>query len=159
MLIASSIADTRSLTFELSPGILYKFGLGAALESLLEDFEKKFDIRFEFEDDGNPRPMNDETRFLLFRAVRELLFNIVKHAKSRTAKVTVRRTGNHLRITVEDSGEGFDATMIPVAGDGKGFGIFSIRERLRYLGGRLEIESEPGNGSRFALVVPVETVS
>ena len=95
------------------------------------------------EDDENPKPLDNEARVILFRAVRELLFNVLKHA-GKHARVTMRRNGEHLRVIVEDNGVGFAPDKLAAAsGEIEGFGLFSIRERLNYFGGQMEIESTP----------------
>ena len=102
-------------------------------------------------------PLAEDVMVLLFESVRELLFNAVKHAHAESASVNLRQLeGKDLQITVSDNGAGFDATKIKAAGEiGGGFGLFSIRERLLLIGGRLEIDSAPGMGSRFTLTAPI----
>ncbi len=108
------------------------------------------------EDDDQPKPLDNEARVLLFRAVRELLFNVLKHAQANCAKVCMRRDGEHLRVIVEDNGVGFAPDKLGAAsGKIEGFGLFSIRERLNYFGGHMEIESIPGEVTRVILTVPV----
>ncbi len=154
-LIDESIAASRSLTAELSPPILHEAGLNAGLQWLarrMTDQQGLF-VELEVEEDGD---LPEDIKVLLFESVRELLFNVVKHAQIRSATVNVRRVGDHLQVTVSDQGGGFDPTAISLAGEkGRGFGLFNIRERLEFMGGTLEIESKPGRGSRFVLSVPV----
>jgi PAS domain S-box-containing protein len=155
-LLAWTIRDTRSLTFELSPPILYELGLEAALEWLSERIGEEHGIRIEFTDDAHSKPLEDDVRGLLFRAVDELLINIVKHANTRSGKVSILRDGDHVRILVEDDGVGFDATTIGSrTSQDRGFGLFSVRERLRYIGGHVEVESERGHGTRVTLIAPL----
>jgi signal transduction histidine kinase len=155
-LLEWTIRDTRSLTFELSPPILYELGLEAALEWLSERIGEERGIRIEFADDAHSKPLEDDVRGLLFRAVDELLINIVKHANTRSGKVSILRDGDHVRILVEDDGVGFDATAIESrTSRDRGFGLFSVRERLRYIGGHVEIESERGHGTRVTLIAPL----
>jgi len=89
---------------------------------------------------------------LLFQVVRELYMNIVKHSQAHQVITHLRREGGNLRITVEDDGIGFDPAAI---GDRPSFGFFSIRERLKYLGGRLEIQAAPEKGTLIAVVSPL----
>lgn len=155
-LIAQAIQDTRSLTFELSPPVLYMLGLEAALAWLVNETEQKHDLRIVFQDDNQPKPLDDVGRVILFQATRELLFNVVKHAQARNAQVSIRKDQNNaIRIDVEDDGVGFEKTKLASAESSwNGFGLFSIRERLKPLGGRIEIESEPGKGTRVAIILP-----
>jgi PAS domain S-box-containing protein len=155
-LLEWTIRDTRSLTVELSPPILYELGLEAALEWLSERIGEEQGIRIEFADDAHSKPLEDDVRGLLFRAVDELLINIVKHANTRSGKVSILRDGDHVRIVVEDDGVGFDATTIESRTNrDRGFGLFSVRERLRYIGGHVEVESERGHGTRVTLIAPL----
>ena len=154
--IEQVIGDTRSLTFELSPPILHELGFEAAVEWLAEQVQSENGITSDFEDDGQPKPLNKDILFLLFRAVRELLVNVVKHAQARHVKISIQRDENDIKVIVIDDGIGFDPTMTDSqAGITRGFGLFSIRERLDHIGKRLEIESQPGQGTRVTLVAPL----
>ncbi|MDP3184147.1 MAG: PAS domain S-box protein, partial [Anaerolineales bacterium] len=130
-LIEESIRYTRSLVFELSPPILYELGFEPAMEWLAEHMQQQYGLVVSVEDDGHPKPLDNEARVLLFRAVRELLFNVLKHAQASCARVCMRRDGEHLRVIVEDNGVGFAPDKLGAApGKIEGFGLFSIRERL-----------------------------
>ena len=155
-LIEESIRYTRSLVFELSPPILYELGFEPAMEWLAEHMQKQYGLVVAVEDDERPKPLDNEARVLLFRAVRELLFNVLKHSQASGARVCMRRAGEHLEVIVEDNGVGF-APDKPGGSSGKieGFGLFSIRERLNYFGGRMEIESTPGEVTRVILSLPL----
>ena len=145
----------RTMTFELYPPTLHEMGLAPALSWLVEQHSRGHPAEFRFEDDGQAKPLSDETAGAVFRAVRELLRNAVRHADPRHVNISSAREGDVLRICVESDGIGFDPTSVDLAGrEGAGFGLFSIRERMKHLGGRFEIESSPGCGSRFTLLVP-----
>ena len=156
-LIDDSIVASRSLTAELSPPILHEAGLNAGLQWLarrMPEMQGLF-VELELEEDGD---LPQDIKLLLFESVRELLFNVVKHAHTRSARINVRRVDGLLQVVVSDHGVGFDPTAVPAAGEGgRGFGLFSIRERLELIGGTFEIESNPNQGSRFVLSVPVTT--
>ena len=156
-LIAQVIEQTRSLVFELSPPVLYEFGIEAALEYLVERMQKLHDIRFEFVDDRQPKPLSEDLSVLPFRAVQELLVNVVKHARARNARTFIETKDEKIRITVEDDGVGFDISEIDshIGRAGK-FGLFSIRERLNHLGGHFDIASKPGHGTQVSLAAPLQ---
>ncbi len=157
-LIEESIRYTRSLVFELSPPILYDLGLEPAMEWLAEHMQQQYGLVVAVEDDAQPKPLDNEARVLLFRAVRELLFNVLKHAQASCTKVCMGRVGEHLRIIVEDNGIGFAPEQLgSSSGTMGGFGLFSIRERLNYFGGSMEIESTPGEVTRVILSLPLRT--
>jgi len=152
------IADTRSLTFELSPPILYELGLEAALEWLGEQFHRQHGLAWQFEDDGRPKPLGKDVKIVLFRSVRELLINVIKHARTDTVRVGVCRINGTIRIEVRDQGIGFDLHETNSRAVKKyGFGLFNIRERLRHLGGNLDIDTRPGHGTRITIVAPLKT--
>jgi two-component system CheB/CheR fusion protein len=153
-LISTSINDTRTLTFDLAPPILYDLGLKPALAWLCEDIEKRTGVQVEIADDGTQAPFDETTAALLFRAVRELLTNVFKHAQAPTARVGLKQVNDHFEICVEDTGAGFDVESVTRAGEA-GFGLFSVREQIARLGGTVDIESAPRQGTRVSLRVPV----
>jgi two-component system CheB/CheR fusion protein len=152
-LIDESITQTRSLTFDLSPPILYDLGLEPALQWLGEEMEKRYGMRVEVEGDKD-LALAPEAAAMAFRAVRELLTNVFKHAGTPAAKVTLRKTGESVAIRVQDEGVGYDASEHESPGSGVGFGLFSIREQIERLGGSVEIQSTPREGTSVSLVVP-----
>jgi PAS domain S-box-containing protein len=152
------IAAMRSLTFDLSSPILYEFGFEEAVaEWLNEQVEKKYGMATELEDDGLPKQLDDDIRVILFRNVRELLINVVKHSRAKKVKVSIQKVGNRIRISVEDDGVGFDSARAEsLITKKEAFGLFSIRERLEHLGGNLQIKSSPGCGCRITITSPLK---
>jgi signal transduction histidine kinase len=150
--------ETRLLTFDLSSPILYELGFEAAVsEWLNEQVRDKHGIATEFADDGQPKPLGDDVRMLLFRNVRELLINCIKHANADKVRVGIRRIDGSIEVTVEDNGVGFDPTEArTMVAKKAGFGLFSIRESLEELGGRFEIESKRGAGCRVIMTAPLK---
>jgi len=142
----------------LSYPILYELGFEAAVaEWLTEHIQEKHGIETGFEDDGQPKPLDDDIRALLFRNVRELLINVVKHAQARRVKVTTRSVKDQIRISVEDDGVGFDPVEVTaMAAKRAEFGLFSIRKRLEQLGGLFEVVSAPGRGARITMTAPLK---
>lgn len=158
-IIGQTIADTQTLTFELSPPILYDLGLEAALDWLAEQTYNQHGIVVDFTDDMRPKPIDESLRILLFQATRELMFNIVKHARATRAGIAISREGDQVRLVIEDNGVGFESSEKDRRIKKGGFGLFSIRERLMHQGGRLEISSGPGTGSRVTLVSPLTPIA
>jgi signal transduction histidine kinase len=145
------------LTVQLSPPLLDELGLGVAVEWLIEQLREQTGVPFDFEENGPLEPLDDEIRIILFRAVRELLVNVIKHAKASNTKVSIRRDGDNIRISVEDDGIGFDTAKFSPNLEGTGgFGLFSIYEQLTYLGGDIEIKSKPGCGTQVTFVAPMQ---
>ncbi len=156
-LIAQTIESARSLTFELSPPVLYELGFEAAVVWLIRQARRQYGLSTEFKDDKRPKPLNHNVRVLLFQAVRELLVNVAKHAQARNVTVSARRVRDEIHVSVEDDGVGFDVSLADSrAYETGGFGLFSIRERLGHIGGRLNIESRPGHGTRVTLTAPID---
>jgi len=155
--LGQSIQDTRSLMLDLSSPVLHVLGFQAAVADwLLEQIQEKHGIASEFEDDGQPKPLDDDLRTVLFRNVRELLHNGVKHAHAHKVKGATRRGGTQIAVSGADDGIGFDpGKVLAMEGRAGGFGLFSIRERLEELGGHLEIDSGPGHGAKITLMAPL----
>lgn len=156
-LVSESITETRSLTFDLSPPILYELGFEAALEWLGERIQQQYGVDVEIRRPGRVMPLSTEWSVTLFAAVHELLVNVGKHAKSPNALVTFNKKKGSIVLSVEDKGIGMvSPTRASIKPGTDGFGLFSIRERLRYLGGRVEISSKRGQGTCVTLLVPVD---
>ena len=154
-LIGVALADTRDLTFELSPPVLYDLGLPAAVSWLGEQLEAQHHLHVVVDADQPFTKLEDEVAAMLFRMVRELLTNVVKHAKTERARVSLHRDGENLTLVVEDRGTGFDPARIKTHEAAKGFGLFSVREQITRLGGTFTATSSPSNGTRIALQVPL----
>jgi signal transduction histidine kinase len=155
-LIAQTIRYIRSLSFQLSPPILYDLGFEAAVAWLAEQIQEKSGTHIEVTTDENPKPLNDEIRVLLFQLVRELLENMVKRAKPDKVTVLISRNGSSMKVNIENDGLEVDlGAEAPLPSPG-GLGIFSIKERLKHLGGSMEVESISGLGTRMSLRVPLK---
>jgi PAS domain S-box-containing protein len=157
-LISQTIDASRSLTFEISPPVLYELGFETAIGWLARQTRQRFGLDVEFINDEKPKPLNADIRILLFQAVRELLVNVVKHAKAKKAKVYALAVGDNIQVTVEDNGVGFDITALNPAKDFTkgGFGLFNIRERLDQIGGSVIIQSGRKKGTQITLTAPME---
>ncbi len=155
-----AIEASRSLAVELSPPVLHYAGLPQALEWLAQWMQDRYGLEVEVAADPQTPPLPEELRVLLFHAVRELLFNVVKHAGVDAARVEVGQVDEHLRLAVVDQGKGFDpqrTSMQPqIQG---GFGLLTIQERLGFLGGHTEIDSAVGKGTRVVLRLPMPAVA
>lgn len=153
-IMEEALTYTRSLVAELSPVVLHESGLPAALTWLGEHMSRYgLTVRVDLEREQLELP--DDAAVLLFQSVRELLMNVVKHAATAEASVILRVDADGtLRLTVSDRGRGCDPASR--AGAPKKFGLFSIRERMRALGGGLELESAPERGTRATLVLKLD---
>ena len=156
-LLSQTIRDTRTLTFELSPPVLYELGLQAALEWLAEIVRKQSGLKVDVAGDGSDQRLDAEKRVLLFRICRELLFNVVKHAGANRARLSLRGDGAAIMVKISDDGTGFDPDLLRAGYDPfkRGFGLFSIREQLQHHGGMFEVDPTPGCGSVLTIVMPL----
>ena len=150
-LIERANASTRSLATQLSPAVLYELGLSPALDSLGEEIGRVYGLKVAVSDDGSPKPLSQEARSILYRAIRELLINVAKHARTDTATVESERDGARIVVQVSDGGAGFDPATAP----GRGLGLLSVRERLFLIGGTTEVHSTPGKGTVVQLSAPL----
>jgi PAS domain S-box-containing protein len=151
-----AIEAARSLSIELFPPVLQRSGLPAALKWLAGWVREKYKVDVHIEADPRADSTRKDVRTLLFESVRELLFNAVKHAQA--DRITLELVLDHndqICITVTDQGAGFDpATLDDRSRANQGWGLFSIRERLTLLGGRFDLHSVPGYGTRVCLIAP-----
>lgn len=155
--VSQAIYYTRSLTFELGLPILYDLGLEAALEWLGEQLHDEHGLQIQVHRDQQAKHLGEAARVLVFRVVRELLTNVIKHARASHVDVTIAQKGPFLSIEVADDGVGFDMRDSGTrTGQSSGYGLFSIRERLSSLGGHLKISSGPGRGTVVTITVPLE---
>jgi PAS domain S-box-containing protein len=156
--VERAIEQTRNLTFEMSPPELYTLGLGPALEELTQRFSAERGLPCFIDVADDSYSLNDQVKILLYRSVRELLINAAKHAQAQAAQIAVNRAGDNIQIVVEDDGIGFDTSRLDRSRKMKtpGFGLFSIRERLGQMGGKLEINSRKGKGTKITLTAPLE---
>ena len=139
---------------ELSPPLLQSEGLGAAFQWLAKHMAETQNLQVYCEIEGDYQAPSVDLGVFIFQIVRELLFNVVKHAGVRQAWIQLVAKEDTLEVTVSDHGMGFDVTRLAKRGDSRGgFGLYSISERLALFGGRLEIDSAPGLGTRVKIVV------
>ncbi|MCF7954587.1 MAG: PAS domain S-box protein, partial [Phycisphaerae bacterium] len=157
--ISELIEKTRVQAFDLSSPVLYAFGLEEAIRGYLTDeIEAKHGVSTEFKDDELPKPLEEDVQVQMYRSVRELLTNTIKHARAENIKVSMYREGDTIKIVVEDDGVGFDMAENDSGSDlTKGFGLFSIHENLSQLGGNAEVKSVAGQGTVVVLTAPLKS--
>jgi len=152
-----SIAACRSLTAGLNPPILHQAGLVPALGWLCRSMKEKQGLTVRLRASEGITMEREDYRILLFEAVRELLFNVTKHAGVLEARVDLKRRDGNLEVVVSDKGRGFDPEKISSGMSFKGgTGLYGIGERLDLLGGRMEIRAAEGKGASFRLTLPID---
>lgn len=152
-LLDESIRTSRSLTADLSPPVLYDGGLVAGLRWLAGRMQEKHGLIIDVQADAQDEPQDQELQIFLYQAVREMLFNVVKHAGVNQARVSLRRHDSQVTVQVQDPGRGFNTATAHQTTSSSGFGILSLRERVKLMGGRLDITSAPGKGTCVTLEV------
>ncbi len=157
--VERAIKQTRTLTFEMSPPELYTLGLGPALEELAQRFGEDRGLTCSVDVRDDSYQLSEQMKILLYRSIRELLVNVAKHANAEFVRIIMRRADDNIEIILKDDGMGFDTSSLDRKKRSKpqGFGLYSIRERLRQMGGKLEINSGKGKGTKIILLAPLET--
>ncbi len=153
-LLERAINDARNLTTDLSPPVLFELGLAPAMSWLVERAARDWGLKVSLRDRSGQVQPDRGTRLFLFRTASELLNNVFKHSGTDQAELTITMEEGHLRLEVADFGAGF----IYNSDDHRsqtGFGLFSLRERLRLLGGSLTIDSAPGKGTTVTAQLPL----
>jgi two-component system, chemotaxis family, CheB/CheR fusion protein len=158
--VQTAIATSRRLSVDLSPPILEGEGLADALAWLAQSMEQRHRLRLTVEAEDSFMIPDVDLRVLLFQAVRELLFNVVKHARVSEATARLQLVAEPgmvraYRIDVIDKGVGFDLeAVLGPAVTPTGRGLLHIRQRLDLVGGRLEVASLPDDGNQVTILVP-----
>lgn len=142
--LEESIAEMRRVAHNMMPETLLKFGLPQALQDYSNGLSQQQDFTIRCEFIGMEKRLDNSTEVVIYRIVQELLNNAVKHSGATAILVQImRHDEERLNITVEDNGKGFDPN---VAGESTA-GLRNIRSRVKYLNGKIDIQSEPGNGA------------
>ncbi len=146
-----ALSELRSLTFQISPPVLYDFGLEAAIEWLITDINDRQNMDLKYLNTlREPLYVNQKYSILLYRTIRELIINIIKHADTKEGSVSLAKKHNQYVIIVQDKGKGFSEKHV----SNNGFGIHSIQQRINNLQGSLEISSSPSSGTKISISLP-----
>ena len=154
-LLTKAINESRDLTYDLSPPILFELGLIPALKWKLEQIEQLHNFHTQFIEGKFNFNISNETAIFIYRIVSELLLNVQKHARATKIILEVSHKRNKYFITVQDNGIGFNKVKQNNEKKPSGFGLMSIKERLESFKGRLFLKSEPGNGTSAIIEIPV----
>jgi len=153
--VENLISESRELTFETASPLLYDVGLNAAIEDLAEKLLKPQGIQYSFQGNHLEHQADERICILLFDMTRELLVNVVKHSGASFVNIRVYRSPKKIMIIVEDNGKGFPKELLKKWGQMKGFGLFSIRERILPIGGKIQVLTEPDKGVTVCLEAPL----
>ncbi len=156
-LIDRTIDEARGLTMELSPPILYEMSIQNALKWLFDQYGKRLRIRGDFEIREPIPTLSVNRKILLFQIYRELLVNLSKYARAESMRGHIRTVDRWLEVELEDDGVGFDpAELTKWERKSTGFGLFSIRERVRHFGGVVSVRAAPGEGAGITIMIPLD---
>ncbi|MBA3548728.1 MAG: PAS domain S-box protein [Nannocystis sp.] len=150
--VAGLAGEVRRLSHRLHPSILDDLGLAVALRRLVEDFQVSRDQPVGLTERDLPDDIAGDTAATLYRIAQEALRNISKHASTGPVRIELGDEGGELRLTIADSGPGFDHAAVRGRG---GLGIISMQERARLVGGSLSLRSRPGEGTIIDVRVPL----
>jgi signal transduction histidine kinase len=145
-------SDVHRLSHQLHSSKLQHVGLGPALIGLCEEIGEKCGIQIEFADYGVPTDIPKDVALCLFRVAQEALSNVVKHSQANKGRVELSEASGRIRLRVADAGSGFDVALWSTDA---GIGLVGMRERLRLVGGRLSVRSEPMQGTEILAEVPL----
>ncbi len=156
-LLTEAHEKIRSLSFELFSSTLERLGLREAIKELCEAIRDRYGVAFEISGDGDPNQLDHDSATVVFKSLRELLFNVVKHADTQVGSIRMESRDDMLLLEVEDRGKGaYRLENRMESGAGRGLGLFGIRERLLDVGGHMKVESKPGDYTRVTLKIPVQ---
>jgi signal transduction histidine kinase len=144
------------LAWELRPAAIEADGLVGSLRRFGREWSTNYGIAFEFNGSSPPAGLSPDTENNLYRITQEALNNVIKHAGATCVGATLNYTDDHITLTIEDDGKGFDPAEERVHDGYGGFGLVGMRERAEHIGGTMEIESEPGHGTTILVRVPLE---
>lgn len=156
-LLDSAVKESRNITYDLSPPILYELGIIPAFKWKLEQIEENHGIRTKLIGEDQQVEVEKDYEIFLYRIVCELLANVIKHANAKSVEINIEKSDRNYYVTVEDDGEGFivknlnQKTMMQ-----GGFGLLSIIERLDSIKGKFSIESEINKGTVATIAIPVQ---
>ncbi len=154
-LIDSAITDSRLLTYDLSPPILYELGLIEAIKWKLEQVREKSNISVVFKSSIKTINISTDRRILVYRIVCELFLNVIKHANAKLISVEITKIKKKYYITILDNGIGFNYKKELRLNKPGGYGLFSINERLDSINGNLILKSNEESGTNATIMVPV----
>jgi len=150
-LLKDASKEVRQISHNMMPGVLSKFGLQEAIEDIFEDVEEAGDMKVELDIALGDERLAENTEIMIYRIVQEMLNNTLKHAQASAISMLLTKKDNNLIIEYKDNGIGFDETKLP---KNKNLGLLGIRTRVEYLGGTVDMKSEPGKGISYKIIIP-----
>jgi signal transduction histidine kinase len=156
-MITDTLEEVRSISRDLHPFQLEKFGLTTTLNDMVEKVGHASDIFITKEIDPVDGLLSEKAEINVFRTVQEALSNIVKHAEASAAKVTIRQEAGGIFLKIQDNGKGFDHELAVVKS--KSLGLRTMYERISSIGGKLKIEKGASKGTVIEIQIPAKNKS
>jgi signal transduction histidine kinase len=156
LLVDQTLAQVRELSLNLRPSMLDDFGLEATLSWYVKQYTARGTAEVELDTREFEGRLKTQVEIALYRVVQEALTNVARHAQARRVYLHLARQGARVTVLIEDDGQGFDVeAMARQQASEPGLGLLGIRERVTTLGGRLEVQSQPGRGTRLFIEIPI----
>ncbi|MBE0650980.1 MAG: response regulator [Bacteroidales bacterium] len=157
-LLSDAIAQSRSLTYDLSPPVLYELGLIPAIKWKLSQVELNHKINTGFQSSLPKLDLSIDTGILVYRIISELLTNVIKHASANKIDIQIKKDERFYYFLVSDNGKGFDFKGKTTLLSNNSYGLFSIKERLDSIKGDFIIETELNKGTKTTISIPVKNI-
>ncbi|NOX85781.1 MAG: tetratricopeptide repeat protein [Chlorobi bacterium] len=152
-LLKEASKEVRQISHNMMPGVLSRFGLKEAVEDLFENVKDAGEVKVDLRLDLGEQRLSENMEIMLFRVIQEMLNNTLKHAKASKITFSLRKEEDRIKMEYADNGIGFDEDKLP---NEKRLGLSGIRSRVEYLGGKIKLESRPGEGTKYFIVIPLE---
>ena len=150
-LIDNACKEVRRISHDMMPGALEEMGLIAAVEDLIDDVRAQREIIYNLQLPDLELRLDKQKAINIYRIIQEVLQNIIKHAQANIVEISISEVEDHIVIDISDDGLGFEPEAIAEGG----IGLSNINSRIRYLGGTMKLDSQPGEGSHYAFIIPV----
>lgn len=152
-LLKEASKEVRQISHNMMPGVLSKFGLQDAIEDMFEDVEDAGEINVDLRLELGGKRLPEDMEIMLYRVIQEMLNNTLKHAKASKITFSLIKESDRVKMEYADDGVGFEEENLP---EGKNLGLSGIRSRVEYLGGTVKLDSRPGKGTRYSIVIPLK---
>lgn len=155
--ISSALENSRKITYDLSPPVLYQLGIIDTLSWFAGNIENKYGIKFEFNTSIDTINLNEFKSILLFRCIQEAVTNTIKYANASLITLNIEKDEETITVTLLDNGKGFDTSKLSnTISSGSGFGLFAVKERIKNMNGELFITSELNVGTKIKICLLLE---
>lgn len=152
-LLEQAATDVRRISHNMMPGVLTKLGLVEAIEDILDEINEIPGTEAIFSLTGEETRLMENTEIMLYRVIQEIINNTLKHAEASEIGVSMDYKSDYIRISISDNGKGFDQEEKIKS---KSIGLSSIQSRVDFINGKLKLESSPGNGTSYNMIIPIK---